>query len=162
MSEPIASRPIAPKAYGYSTKKKGMLGWAEVRDALASGAVYWIGTTRPDGSSHIHPIWGGWVGETGYFEGGDTTRWARNLAEDKRVSFGVEANGMHISGRGVVSHGPAGESFPDLADNYRSKYEYSPEKDGAFWRIAPTVIIALRMTSMEAFSLTPTRFNFDR
>ena len=75
MSAPVTSRPTAPKAYGFSTQKKGMLSWEKVRDALAAATLYWIGTTRPDGSSQIHPIWGGWVGETGYFEGGDTTRY---------------------------------------------------------------------------------------
>jgi nitroimidazol reductase NimA-like FMN-containing flavoprotein (pyridoxamine 5'-phosphate oxidase superfamily) len=162
MSEPIASRPQAPKAYGYSTKTKGMLPWEEVRDALAAADIFWIGTTRPDGSSHIHPIWGGWVDETGYFEGGPTTRWGRNLAADKRVSFGMEANGMHISGRGVVSQGAAGNSFEELAANYAKKYDYQPEKDGHFWRIAPEVIIALKVGSMDEFMNTPTRFTFDQ
>jgi hypothetical protein len=162
VTEPIASRPQAPKAYGYSTKKKGMLPWDEVRNALAEAYVYWIGTTRPDGSSHIHPIWGGWVGQTGYFEGGETTRWARNLASDKRVSFGVDSDGMHISGRGTVSQGEAGDDFDVLKDNYASKYEYYPEADGSFWRIAPIVVIALRMSSMDAFMNSPTRFTFEQ
>ncbi len=161
MSMPTASRPVAPKAYGYSTKKKGMLTWEEVRDGLAKATVFWIGTTRPDGGSHIHPIWGGWVGETGYFEGGETTRWARNLIRDQRVSFGVDSNGLHISGRGQVTKGEAGESFEVLAANYREKYDYYPESDGHFWRIAPSLIIALRMDSLDTFAKTPTRFRFD-
>lgn len=161
MSEPVASRPLAPKAYGYSTKKKGMLPWAEVRDALAAADVYWIGSTRPDGSSHIHPIWGSWVDQTGYFEGGDTTRWARNLAADPRMSFGADAKGFHISGRGSVTRGAAGASFSAVTANYQSKYDYHPEDDGPFWKIAPNVIIALKMDSLETFAITPTRFTFD-
>lgn len=162
MSAPVTSRPTAPKAYGFSTQKKGMLSWEKVRDALAGATLYWIGTTRPDGSSQIHPIWGGWVGETGYFEGGDTTRWARNLAGDPRVSFGVDSEGMHISGRGVVTKGQAGDHFAALVANYEAKYEYRPEGDGSFWRIAPDVIIALDMSSMESFATSPTRFAFEK
>lgn len=161
LNAPSTDRPTAPKAYGYSTKKQGMLSWDEVRDALASANIYWIGTTRPDGSSHIHPIWGGWVDETGYFEGGNTTRWARNLTADQRVSFGVEANGMHISGRGEVSKGPAGASFSALTSNYSAKYDYQPESDGAFWRISPELIIALKAGSMDEFMNSPTRFKFE-
>jgi hypothetical protein len=162
MSAPVSSRPTAPKAYGFSTQKKGMLSWDTVRDALAAASLYWIGTTRPDGASHIHPIWGGWVGETGYFEGGDTTRWARNLVRDPRVSFGVDSNGIHVSGRGGVTKGPAGEQFGELGANYEAKYEYRPEADGSFWRIAPEVIIALDMSSMDSFATSPTRFTFEK
>ncbi len=157
---PAIDRPVAPKAYGYSTKKEGMLSWDEVRDALAAANIFWIGTTRPDGSSHIHPIWGGWVDETGYFEGGPTTRWGRNLAIDQRISFGVDSTGMHVSGRGSVTRGKAGEQFDRLQANYAGKYDYQPEKDGDFWRIAPEVIIALKVGSMEEFANTPTRFRF--
>jgi nitroimidazol reductase NimA-like FMN-containing flavoprotein (pyridoxamine 5'-phosphate oxidase superfamily) len=160
LTTPAIDRPVAPRAYGYSTKKKGMLPWEEVRDALAAANIFWIGTTRPDGSSHIHPIWGGWVDETGYFEGGDTTRWGRNLAADQRISFGVESNGMHVSGRGTVTRGAAGASFAALTSNYQSKYAYQPEADGHFWRISPTVIIALKVGSMDEFMNTPTRFKF--
>ena len=162
MTAPVISRPQAPKAYGFSTEKKGMLSWETVRDALAAATLYWIGTTRPDGGPHLHPIWGGWVDETGYFEGGDTTRWARNLIGDPRVSFGVASEGMHVSGRGVVTKGEAGEAFAALVANYEAKYQYRPEADGSFWRIAPEVIIALDMSSMGSFATSPTRFTFER
>ncbi|MGH8924745.1 MAG: hypothetical protein ACRDWA_08955 [Acidimicrobiia bacterium] len=162
MSAPAIDRPMAPKAYGFSTQKKGMLAWEVVSDALAAAILYWIGSTRLDGGSHIHPIWGSWVGETGYFEGGDTTRWARNLAADPRVSFGVESSGMHISGRGEVTRGQAGEEFTAVVINYQSKYSYQPETDGQFWKISPRVIIALDVSSMESFAISPTRFRFPR
>jgi hypothetical protein len=159
MSVPIAERPIAPKGYGYSTKRTGMLEWHLVREALAAAQLYWIATRRPDGGPHIHPIWGGWVGDHLYFEGGDTTRWARNLARDQRVGFGVESQGLHISGRGVVDNTPAGNDFEALTANYAGKYSYRPQTD-QFYRVKPSVIIALAMTSMEEFASTPTRFRF--
>ncbi|MEX2624972.1 MAG: pyridoxamine 5'-phosphate oxidase family protein [Acidimicrobiia bacterium] len=160
MTDPVAERPQAPAGYGYSTEPKGMLDWVRVREALAAANVYWIATKRPDGAPHLHPIWGGWVGSHLYFEGGPTTKWARNLAGDLRVGFGVESKGLHISGRGVVEYTGAGADFKALANNYVGKYPYKPTTD-MFYRVAPTVIIALSMSSMEEFASTPTRFRFE-
>jgi hypothetical protein len=137
-----------------------MLIWEAVRDALAGANLYWIGTVRPDGGPHLHSIWGGWVGHHLYFEGGETTRWARNLAEDPRVSFGVDSNGLHISGRGSVERGPAGDDFTSVVANYGSKYDYKPESDD-FYIVRPLVVIALNMSSMAEFASSPTRFRFE-
>lgn len=161
MTEPVVDRPRAPGGYGYSTEPEGMLDWGRVRDALTTANLYWIATRRPDGGPHLHPIWGGWVGQHLYFEGGDTTRWARNLAGDYRVGFGVESQGLHISGRGVVEYTAAGPDFKALANNYVSKYPYKPTTD-QFYRVAPIVIIAIGMTSLDEFAATPTRFRFER
>ncbi len=156
----ITERPQAPSGYGYSTGPKGMLVWETVRDALAGANLYWIGTVRPDGGPHLHSIWGGWVGHHLYFEGGETTRWARNLAEDPRVSFGVDSSGLHISGRGLVERGPAGDDFASLVANYGSKYDYKPQSD-SFYIVRPLVVIALNMSSMAEFASSPTRFRFE-
>ena len=156
----VTERPQAPVGYGYSTEPKGMLSWETVRDALGEATLYWIGTNRPDGAPHLHPIWGGWVGHILYFEGGETTRWAKNLARDPRVSFGVESNGLHINGRGVVERGPAGDEFKKVVANYGGKYEYKPQTD-AFYKVTPEVVIALNMSSLENFASTPTRFRFE-
>lgn len=155
-----ASRPRAPEGYGYSTEPEGMLAWDRVSAALAAANIYWIGSVRPDGSPHLHSIWGGFVGDHLYIEGGETTRWARNLSADPRVSFGVESNGLHINGRGAVTRSPAGEAFEALRENYGTKYDYRPEND-EFWRISPSSIIALDMSSMETFASSPTRFTFE-
>ena len=156
----VAERPQAPAGYGFSTETRGMLSWDEVRHALAAANIYWVGTRRPDGAPHLHPIWGGWVGHHLYFEGGDTTRWARNIAGDPRVSFGVESNGLHISGRGVVEKGSAGGDFPALTANYASKYEYQPTTDD-FYKVRPDLVIALNMSSLASFASSPTRFRFE-
>jgi hypothetical protein len=156
---PRAERPRAPQGYGYSTASEGMLSWETVSEAIAAASVYWIGTVRPDGGPHMHSIWGGFVADTLFIEGGDTTRWARNLTADPRVSFGVESNGLHINGRGRAIRAPAGDLFAALAGNYGSKYDYRPEQD-EFWRIDPSVVIALNMGSLEEFASSPTKFTF--
>lgn len=157
---PRADRPRVPEAYGFSNEPEGMLDWDTVSEAIAGASVYWIGTVRPDGSPHMHSIWGGFVGNALYIEGGDTTRWARNIASEPRVSFGVESHGLHTSGRGRATRGPAGDLFGALADDYESKYDYRPSGD-EFWRIEPSSIIALDMGSLQSFASTPTRFTFE-
>jgi hypothetical protein len=153
---PQASRPTAPTGYGFSTTEKGMLSWDEVHAALKAAEIYWIGTSLPDGSPNIHPIWGSFAGETMYIEGGATTRWARNIANDPRVSFGLEARALHISGRGEAVSGEAGDRFAEVGENFAAKYEYRPEND-RFWLIRPSVIIAIQVKD---FANSPTRFTF--
>lgn len=160
MTEPVAERPTAPPDYGYSTDPEGMLPWSRVSEALAAATLYWIPTAQPDGAPHLHSIWGGFVDGHLFFEGGSTTRWARNLATDPRVGFGAESAGLHISGHGRASQAGAGDLFDRVADNYASKYEYRPQDDG-FWRIDPDRIVALDMSSLEAFASSPTRFRFE-
>jgi len=157
----VTERPQVPSDYGYATGPKGMLEWEVVREALTAAKVYWIGTIRPDGAPHVHPIWGGWVGHHLYFEGGETTRWAKNLAKDPRVGFGAEVGGLHISGRGVAERAPAGDDFEALVANYGSKYQYKPQTD-AFCKVTPDAVIAIDMTSLEDFASSPTRFRFEK
>jgi hypothetical protein len=159
LTAPLRQRPKAPPGYGYATEPEGMLAWERVEEALAGATLYWIGTVAPDGGPHLHSIWGGWVANHLFFEGGDDTRWARNLAADPRVSFGVEANDLHVSGRGRVAKATAGADFPSLVSGYAGKYQYQPQNDD-FYRVDPEVVIALDMSSLEAFAVSPTKFRF--
>jgi hypothetical protein len=156
---PIRQRARAPQGYGFSTSPEGMLDWTWVQEALAAADVYWLGTVRPDGGPHMTSIWAAWVRDHLYFEGGEDTRWARNLAADPRLSFGTASGGLHLSGRGVVEKAPAGEAFASVADCYESKYSYRPQHD-LFNRLTPEVVIALDLTSLESFANSPTRFRW--
>lgn len=158
---PIRERARAPKGYGFSTSPVGMLEWSRVESALAEADVLWLGTVRPDGGPHMTSIWGVWVDEHLFFEGGDDTRWARNLAADPRLGFGVASNGLHISGRGAVVKAAAGPAFAAVADAYGAKYQYRPQED-RFNRVDPEVVIALDLGSLEAFASSPTRFRWER
>lgn len=159
IADPIRERPHAPAGYGYSKKPEGMLTWDEVEVALASATVYFLSTIGPNGGPNTTPIWGAWVDHHLYFEGGDDTRWSKNLASDPRMSFGADAGGLHISGKGTVKRAKAGNLFKKVAANYSSKYSYKPKRDD-FRQLSPRVIIALAMSSLETFADTPTRFRF--
>lgn len=155
-----AERPVAPEPYGYSTAPEGMLDWEQVSTALGTASIYWIATVRPDGSPHLHSIWGAFVESRLFVEGGETTRWARNLTADPRVSFGAQIANLHVSGRGRVVRGPAGPAFEAVRSGYGAKYGYQPETDD-FWWIQPDSVIALDLSSLEEFARTPTKFVFE-
>jgi hypothetical protein len=135
------------------------MNWSDVAAALAAAPVYFLSTISPDGGPHTTPIWGSWVGRHLYFEGGTDTRWSRNLQADHRLSFGVDSAGLHISGKGTVALGAAGDAFDEVKANYAEKYEYSPAAD-EFRVFSPRVIVALNFSSLESFTATPTKFRF--
>lgn len=160
---PTASRPNAPSDYGYATDPESMLTWEQVDNALAAAPVYLMSTVLPGGAPSTHTIWGAFAGDCFFFEGGNNTRWAHNLAGDPRVSFGVVSDDPHLSGRGKADDGGAGDDFEAVRANYREKYldsfGYEPAQDH-FWRISPHLIIAIDASSMAAFQSSPTRFTF--
>jgi nitroimidazol reductase NimA-like FMN-containing flavoprotein (pyridoxamine 5'-phosphate oxidase superfamily) len=51
--------------------------------------VYWLATSGTDNAPHLIPIWGAWVNERWYVEGGPT-RWKRNLHENPQMAIHVE------------------------------------------------------------------------
>ena len=155
------SRPGIPESYGIEAGDAGMLDWAEVAGTLASSRVFWVSTVTPVGGPHLIPIWGAWVEEAAYIEGGDDTRWARNLAHgDGRVHLGVDHGGTQVMVRGTASKVDLpGNLQREVADNYESKYPYRPT-GARFTRITPSQVLAWRTDTVEAFGSTPTQFNF--
>ena len=143
-------RPGIPASYQIAQDEVGMLEWTEVASALDAAPVYWVATVTPSGGPHLIPIWGAWVRDTAFIEGGDETRWARNLAGgDGRVHLGADHEGMQIMVRGVAM----------IADSYEAKYPSRPE-GARFWRIAPEHVLAWRVVPIDAFASTPTEFVF--
>jgi hypothetical protein len=67
-----------------------MRSWADVEHRLSRSRGYWLTTTNPDGSPHAVPLWAVWVRGALYFDGPPTSRWARNIARDPRVSVNLE------------------------------------------------------------------------
>lgn len=106
-----------------------------VRYTAQAAINYWIGTTRPDGRPHAVPVWGVWLDEDFYFEGGPDTRRGRNLAANPAVGIHVERGDEVAILEGTVEQ----IAGPDqaLADNlveafdakYGPKYNYHPKPD---------------------------------
>jgi hypothetical protein len=165
--EPRAERPHIPE-YGVPESDEGLLPWSRVSERLAGARNYWIVTAGPKGRPHAIPIWGAWVGNAVYFEGGGHTRWARNLAANPAVTVHLES-GDDV----VILDGVAGEiSRPDRAlfaaidAAYAAKYDYKPSNnlkgpddepfpEGGLYVVRPRVVLA-----WTAFPRDATRFRF--
>jgi len=68
---------------------KGTLPWSWARERLERAMVYWLATSGADNAPHLNPIWGAWVEDRWYVEGGNT-RWKRNLRENPQLAVHVE------------------------------------------------------------------------
>ena len=112
MTEPRGDRPHVP-GYGIPESVDGILPWSWARERLEAAIVYWLATTGADGAPHLIPIWGAWVGDRWYVEGGPT-RWQRNLRENPRMAIHIE-----IGDEVVIVEGSATELVapgPPLGD----------------------------------------------
>lgn len=159
---PRRDRPDIPSTYGIAAGSDGLLDWPVVDAAIAAAATYWLSTTRPSGEPHITPIWGAWTGRRLYVEGGDDTRWARNLGANPAISVGVDHREMQIVVRGRAALvEPDTERFEAVAAGYAAKYPYRPEEPHPFWEVSPSSILAWDTSTIDSFATTPTRFQFE-
>lgn len=163
MAEPLVDRPHVP-GYEIPVSKQGLLPWSWARERLDRAIVYWLATTGTDGAPHLIPIWGAWVDERWYVEGGPT-RWQRNLRENPKLAIHVEF-GDEI----VIVEGSAVELFapvPPLSDSilagyakYRDAggYEASASHwaDGGLWQMRP-----IKAFAWSQFPKDTTRFRFE-
>jgi nitroimidazol reductase NimA-like FMN-containing flavoprotein (pyridoxamine 5'-phosphate oxidase superfamily) len=91
MAQPIPGRPIAPDLYPFPDDPERWLPWPRVEQRLRSARNYWLATAGPSGVPHATPVWGVWLDATLYFDGPPTTRWARNLAANPRLTMHLES-----------------------------------------------------------------------
>lgn len=168
MTSPKRDRPQLPR--GYITRAPGgMLSWPTVVRMLRSARYAWIATTSPDGSPHLVEQWCAWVDDTLFFEGSDRTRWARNLARDPRIGFGVQVEDRAVYGNAVVDvarglpRGVASRISRQYAAKYGPDFGYRPPPeqyvDGPVFRARPTKLIAF---DVRRFNTSATRFTFER
>jgi hypothetical protein len=157
-----------PKGYFTAGSKTGLVPWTRARELLERAAGYWLSTTDPDGAPHLVQQWGAWVDGRWYFEGSPDTRWARNLARDKRAAMSVERGSEIVIVYGEVTLGARAEppTLAEVARAYARKY-------GRVYRYRPTAAeLAERGVNVldprkalswdvRTFSRSPTRFRFD-
>ena len=166
MATPKRDRPQLPP--GYITRApKGMLAWSSVQRMLRTARYLWISTTGADGAPHLVEQWCAWVEDTLYFEGSDRTRWARNLARDPRLAFGVQVGDRAAYGQAVVDvargleHAVAARIARQYAAKYGADFDYRPPVEqyvnGPMFRARPTKLIAF---DVRRFNTSATRFTF--
>jgi hypothetical protein len=91
MDQPVPGRPIAPDLYPFPDDPERWLPWSRVERRLEAARNYWLATASASGVPHATPVWGVWLDTTLYFDGPPTTRWARNLAQNPRLTMHLES-----------------------------------------------------------------------
>jgi hypothetical protein len=162
MAEPTVDRPHVP-GYGIPTSIDGTLPWSWARERLDRAIVYWLATTGLDGAPHLIPIWGAWVDDRWYVEGGPT-RWQRNLRENPQLAIHVEFGDevVIVEGRAVELVAPAAPLADSILAGYAkyraaSGYEASAANwtAGGLWELRPSKAFA-----WSRFPDDMTRFTF--
>jgi hypothetical protein len=163
--DPIASRPDIPEGYGVPKSKKGLLDWGHARQRLEGALVYWLATANPNAQPHAVPVWGVWLDDRLYFDGGDQTRHMRNVAANPGIVVHLE-NGndvVIVEGRAQAAPVPDPVLTARVAEGYTAKYGgmgYSPKPDswdgGGLWVVHPE-----RAFAWAGFPKDVTRFSFE-
>jgi Pyridoxamine 5'-phosphate oxidase len=160
MSEPRVDRPVVP-GYGIPDTIDGVLPWTWARDRLERATIYWLATAGSDAAPHLVPIWGAWVADRWYVEGG-ATRWQRHLRENPQLAIHVEFGDevVIVEGRAIELAGP-GEPLSSRILAGFEKYRPGYAADAANWSAGG--LWELRPTKAFAWSVFPTdmtRFRF--
>ena len=162
MTTPTIDRPHVP-GYGIPTSTDGLLDWSWAVERLERAIVYWLATTGDDGAPHLMPIWGAWVADRWYVEGG-ATRWQRNLRENPQAAIHVEQGSEVVIVEGTA-HELVAPKVP-LADailggfaKYKPATGYEASADnwteGGLWELRPVKAFA-----WSSFPADMTRFRF--
>jgi hypothetical protein len=161
MTGPTVGRPHIP-GYGVPKSMKGTLPWAWARERLEQAMIYRLATAGSDGAPHLIPIWGAWVNDRWYVEGGPT-RWKRNLRENPQLAINVEVGEevVLVEGRGRERDQLEPTEIEALLGGY-AKYKtigYEAEADnwtgGGLWELEPVKAFA-----WSSFPKDITRFTF--
>ncbi len=144
-----------------------MLTWTAAERILKTFPYLWIATTDDDGRPHLVQQWGVWVDATLWFEGSVRTRWARNLARDPRLGFGVQTGDRAVYGDAIVDVVPGVDRTlaTKIARRYAAKYgptfKYRPKPDqyekGPIFRARPEKLVAF---DVKKFNTSAARFTF--
>jgi hypothetical protein len=157
-----------PKGYGVPKTARGMLPWATTRKILERARAYWLVTIDPDGKPHLVGQWGAWIDDRWYFEGGEDTKWARNVAREPRVAMGAESGTSAVMVEGRAARVPSVERSTSerIAKQYGAKYgriyKYRPKAeqwDKGGYVLTPTKVLAW---DVRGFPRSTTRYLFDR
>jgi hypothetical protein len=148
---PQADRPQMPDGYGVPAGGEGMLPWSHASTLLETAINYWIGTTRPNGRPHSVPVWGVWLDDTFYFEGGPDTRRGRNIAANPAVVVHVERDDDIVIVEGDAEAIPSPDAtfaarlVAAFGAKYGPKYNYTPDpagwEGGGLYRVRPQVVL---------------------
>jgi hypothetical protein len=162
---PMASRPHMP-GYGVPESDEGLVPWSHARERLEQARNYWLVTVRPDGRPHAVPLWGAWVDDAFYFEGGGAK--ARNLAANRAVVVHLESGDDVVIVEGIAEEirRPERALFARIDAAFAARYDYRPSAnlagpdaepypEGGLYAVRPHVVLVWSQFPRDA-----TRFRF--
>jgi hypothetical protein len=147
--EPRVDRPFTEDGYGIPDHLDGTLPWSWAERRLTDSAVYWVASVRPDGRPHVTPIWGVWVDDAFWMEGGARTRRFKNLRLNRATVVTIERGD-----EALILEGDA-DLVTDLGDGlsdrllgayrkYLPSHGYEAEVSNwrhGIWRVAPRKVL---------------------
>jgi hypothetical protein len=164
-AEPSRSRPHMP-GYGVPESDEGLVPWSHARERLEQARNYWLVTVRPDGRPHAVPLWGAWVDDTFYFEGGGAK--VRNLAANQAVVVHLESGDDVVIVEGIAEEirRPERALFTRIDASFAARYGYKPSAnlaspdaepypEGGLYAVRPRVVLVWSQFPRDA-----TRFRF--
>ena len=148
-----------PDGYVDKGTKLSVVPWTDVRRRLEESEFFWFATATPDGEPHARPIWGAWIDETFYFDGGvDRTRWGRDLLANPRIEVHLPSAEEVVIVTGTFSreNDLDADSFKRVQASYLSRYKsYQPEDPDGLFMVRPVSALAWTV-----FPGNVTRFTF--
>jgi len=151
-------RPQVPDGYGIPQTQEGLLPWEQVRERLEQAKNYWITTASSAGKPHAAPLWGAWLDDKFYFDGGITTRWGRNLSANPQIVVHLESGSevVIVEGMFTTQNDLDEASFARVRASYASRYNYQPETREQLYLVRPSKVLA-----WTTFPTDMTRFRFE-
>lgn len=135
--------------------------WSTVSRRLEESKHFWFSTADASGAPHARPIWGAWVDNTLYADGGvEVTRWGRDLLANPRTQVHLESATDVVVIDGVFSpdNDLTPESFGRVQASYLSRYhDYQPHSADGLFMVKPRTVLA-----WSSFPADVTRFEFAR
>ena len=119
------------------------LAWEWVAGRLAAAPMYWVVTTRPDGTPHARPLHGAFVDGRLLLSNGSWNHhhnWEANPKVSVHLESGLEV--VIVEGAGAYEREKAAlERFLD-AYNAKYGYEYNVEQMPYAFEVVPDVVLA--------------------
>lgn len=163
-NQPRASRPDFAPGYGLPKNAQGLKPWSWVTERFEKARNYWIGSTRPDGSPHVAPVWGIWLDGAFYFSTDRKSRKGKNLAQNPRIAVHLESGDEVCIIEGVVDEVKSKAALKKFVDAYGAKYAMKPEElqqvlgGAAIYLVRPTAVFAWLESD---FVKSATRWTFE-
>lgn len=147
--QPRVERPFTEDGYGIPTSIEGTLPWEWARRMLAEAPIYWVASVRPDGRPHVTPIWGVWVDDAFWMEGGQRTRRFRNLSANPAAVVTVERadDALILEGDAELVADLSDDLIERLLEAYRKyvpTHGYEAVRENwreGIWRVAPRKVL---------------------